>query len=202
MKKGYKKDFQSWKGIVTLKLLCCNIAAGRFDWKKYCTPQPYCGQEICVIPLHCSYGQIGYTVYFPYSDMPEVEYDWEMNKLTIDKENWENYLQNYAGAYVSKEYRSFQTALVREISKYATAVGAKVTFNLKGHYNTSCFIERNGKFVYISHSSGLSRMGSGVKIELDSFLIRTAQHAKDYRGGHNQYCDITNLQSMIDNLLE
>lgn len=79
---------------------------------------------------------------------------------------------------------------------------AKVTFNLKGHYNTSCFIERNGKFVYISHSSGLSRMGSGVKIELDSFLIRTAQHAKDYRGGHNQYCDITNLQSMIDNLLE
>jgi hypothetical protein len=31
---------------------------------------------------------------FPYSDMPEVEYDWEMNKLTIDKENWENYLQN------------------------------------------------------------------------------------------------------------
>ena len=101
-----------------------------------------------------------------------------------------------------KKYRSFQTALVREISKYATAVGAKVTFNLKGHYNTSCFIERNGKFVYISHSSGLSRMGSGVKIELDSFLIRTAQHAKDYRGGHNQYCDITNLQSMIDNLLE
>ena len=76
MKKGYKKDFQSWKGIVTLKLLCCNIAAGRFDWK------------------NCSYGQIGYTVYFPYSDMPEVEYDWEMNKLTIDKENWENYLQN------------------------------------------------------------------------------------------------------------
>ena len=104
---------------------------------------------------------------------------------------WQNAILADAGVYVSKKYRSFQTALVREISKYATAVGAKVTFNLKGHYNTSCFIERNGKFVYI-----------GVKIELDSFLIRTAQHAKDYRGGHNQYCDITNLQSMIDNLLE
>ena len=95
---------------------------------------------------------------------------------------WQNAILADAGVYVSKKYRSFQTALVREISKYATAVGAKVTFNLKGHYNT--------------------RMGSGVKIELDSFLIRTAQHAKDYRGGHNQYCDITNLQSMIDNLLE
>lgn len=87
-----KTDFQSWKGIMALKLLCCNIIAGRFDWKKYCTPQPYCGQDICVIPLHYSYGQIGYTVYFPYADMPEVEYDWEMNKLTIDKENWESYL--------------------------------------------------------------------------------------------------------------
>ena len=58
---SYKKDFQSWKGIMALKLLCCNIVAGRFDWKKYCTPQSYCGQEICVVPLHCSYGQIGYT---------------------------------------------------------------------------------------------------------------------------------------------
>ena len=122
---------------------------------------------------------------------------------------WQNAILADAGVYVSKKYRSFQTALVREISKYATAVGAKVTFNLKGHYNTSCFIERNGKFVYISHSSGLSRMGSGVKIELDSFLIRTAQHAKDYRGGHNQYCDygaqnetyIEGWEKKISNLL-
>ena len=80
---SYKKDFQSWKGIMALKLLCCNIVAGRFDWKKYCTPQSYCGQEICVVPLHCSYGQIGYTVHFPYSDIPEVEYDWEINVSII-----------------------------------------------------------------------------------------------------------------------
>ena len=52
---------------------------------------------------------------------------------------WQNAILADAGAYVSKEYRSFQTALVREISKYATAVGAKVISNLKGHYNTSCF---------------------------------------------------------------
>ena len=114
---------------------------------------------------------------------------------------WQDAILADAGDYVSKEYRSFQTALVREISKYAAAVGAKVASNSKGHYDTSCFIERNGKFVYISHSSGLSRMGSGVRIELDSFLIRTAQNGKDYRGGCNQYCDIANLQSMIDGLL-
>ena len=51
------------------------------------------GHEICVIPLHSSYGQIGYTVYFPYSNMPEVEYDWEMGRLTVDEENWQEYFQ-------------------------------------------------------------------------------------------------------------
>ena len=73
---------------------CGNIAAGRFNWRKYCTPQSYFGWEICVTPLHCSYGQIGYTVHFPYTNIPEVEYDWEMGKLTIDGEKWKSYLRN------------------------------------------------------------------------------------------------------------
>lgn len=68
--------------------LCRNILADRFNWRKYCTPNLYFGREICVTPLHCSYGQIGYTINFPYANAPEVEYDWEMNKLTIDDENW------------------------------------------------------------------------------------------------------------------
>ena len=33
------------------------------------------------------------------------------------------------------------------------------------------------------------------------FITVTAQNGKDYRGGCNQYCDIANLQSMIDGLL-
>lgn len=70
--------------------LCRNILADRFNWRKYCTPSLYFGREICVTPLHCSYGQIGYTINFPYTNAPEVEYDWEMNKLTIGDEigNW------------------------------------------------------------------------------------------------------------------
>ena len=64
-----------------LARLCGNVTAGRFDWRKYCTPQTYFGREVCVTPLLCSYGQIGYAVHFPYSDMPEVEYDWELNSL-------------------------------------------------------------------------------------------------------------------------
>lgn len=114
---------------------------------------------------------------------------------------WQSSVLADAGAYVSREYRQFQTALIREISNYAKAVDATVISNSKGHYDTSCFIKRNGKFVYISHTSGLSRRADGVRIDLKSFLIRTAGHEKDYTGGNNHYCHIPKLQSMIDELL-
>lgn len=113
---------------------------------------------------------------------------------------WQSSILADAGTYVSREYRNFQTALVREISKYAKAVAATVVSNSKGHYFTSCFIERNGKFIYINHSSDI-RMIDGVRIDLDSFLIRTAGHEKDYTGGNNHYCHISKLQSMINELL-
>lgn len=113
---------------------------------------------------------------------------------------WQSSVLADAEAYVSEEYSNFQTALLREISRYAEAVGAVVVSENKGHYYTSCFIERNGKFVYLNHSADM-RMDAGIKIELGSFLIRTVRHAKDYTGGSNQYCDMPQLQSMIDKLL-
>lgn len=114
---------------------------------------------------------------------------------------WQFSVLKDAGTYVSREYRQFQTALIREISNYAKAIDATVVTNSKGHYDTSCFIRRNSKFVYISHSSSLSRRADGVKIELNSFLIRTARHEKDYTGGSNHYCHISKLQLKIDELL-
>lgn len=58
---------------------------------------------------------------------------------------WQSSVLADAETYVSKEYSNFQTALLREISKYAEAVDAAVVSENKGHYYTSCFIERNGK---------------------------------------------------------
>jgi hypothetical protein len=113
---------------------------------------------------------------------------------------WQSSVLADAEAYVSDEYSNFQTALLCEISRYAEAVGAAIVSENKGHYYTSCFIERNGKFVYLNHSADM-RMDDGIRIELGSFMIRTARHAKDYTGGSNQYCDMPQLQSMIDKLL-
>ena len=70
---------------------------------------------------------------------------------------WQSSVLADAETYVSKEYSNFQTALLREISKYAEAVDAAVVSENKGHYYTSCFIERNGKFVYINHSGDKDR---------------------------------------------
>lgn len=58
------------------------------------TTRSYFGRDLCVTPLHVSYGQIGYTIHFPYSrdPMPELAYDWEMNDLTIDEEDWQKWL--------------------------------------------------------------------------------------------------------------
>ena len=54
---------------------------------------------------------------------------------------WQYVFLADAGCYVSREYRNFQTALVREISKYAKAVDAAVVAKTKGHYFTSCFVK-------------------------------------------------------------
>ena len=79
---SYKKDFQSWKGIngsktALLQYSCRPFLIGRNTVRHSLIAV----RKFCVVPLHCSYGQIGYTVHFPYSDIPEVEYDWEMNKF-------------------------------------------------------------------------------------------------------------------------
>lgn len=115
---------------------------------------------------------------------------------------WQSAILTDASSTVSKQYRSFQTALIKEISRLAASIGARMISHSKGHYYTSCFIERNGQFVYINHSSGLSRIASGVRIELDSILIRTATDDKDFTGSINNYCDINGLQSFMDRLLK
>lgn len=74
--------------------LCRNIKTERFAWDKYLAPQNYFWKELCVTPLHAFYGQIGYTIHFPYSrePMPELEYDWELDDLTIDEMDWKEWL--------------------------------------------------------------------------------------------------------------
>lgn len=76
--------------------LCQNIINERFNWHKYLQPKKYFGKNICIVPLHASYGLIGYTIYFPYSKepIPNIEYDWEMNCLNIEGIDWKKWIAN------------------------------------------------------------------------------------------------------------
>ena len=77
-----------------IRRLCKNILAGKFNWRKYSCGKNYYGKYICTQPLFSSYSQIGFSVNFPYSPspMPNVEYDWEMRKLSLDEEDWRAWL--------------------------------------------------------------------------------------------------------------
>ena len=79
---------------VYLHRLCMNIKNGNFSWQRYKGGGRYYGKDIAIMPLFCSYGQIGYSVYFPYLSMPEVTYDLEMRELTIEGTDWKEYLSN------------------------------------------------------------------------------------------------------------
>ena len=91
---SYGQDFNFSVELEDDYRLCRNILNERFDWRKYLSTRSYFGRDLCVTPLHASYGQIGYTIHFPYSrdPMPELAYDWELNDLTIDEEEWQKWL--------------------------------------------------------------------------------------------------------------
>ena len=111
---------------------------------------------------------------------------------------WHGVQLEDCGGYVSKEYNAFQNAFKRVITKMAEDMGARVVTFHKMHYDESAMIERNGKFVYISHSNNLSNRSTPV---LHRILIRTARHAEDWTGGANNYANWSQLANEIDRLL-
>lgn len=115
---------------------------------------------------------------------------------------WNNKPLQDDGCYVSKEYNTFQNAFKREIKQIAENIGATLVNFSKGHYDISGFIERNGKYVYFSYSSLLcgDRATPQLKDE-NAMFCRTAEHAKDYRGGDNIFTSFETCKSVITKLL-
>ena len=57
------------------------IKKDKFAWKKYLCGGYYWGEYIETMPLHCSYGLIGYTVTINHKQA--ITYDWELDKMTF-----------------------------------------------------------------------------------------------------------------------
>ena len=62
-----------------LKRLVKNIERGKFSFKL--NDRMYYGQRINVMPLFCSYGQIGYVITTPFG---RITYDYELNRISYD----------------------------------------------------------------------------------------------------------------------
>ena len=77
-----------------LKRLCHSILDGKFNDENYRHKKTWHGKEIMTQPLFCSYGTIGYEVYV-YDDghhFCTIQWDVDINELTIDYENWATYI--------------------------------------------------------------------------------------------------------------
>ena len=61
------------------------IRSGHFNYEKYLNGGTYFGTYINTMPLHCSYGQIGYVVNVEHSG--KLKWDWERRELKQENED-------------------------------------------------------------------------------------------------------------------
>ena len=121
---------------------------------------------------------------------------------------WNGRTLEDAGCYVSKDYKSFQTAFINAMKKIAADLNGEVVNPSKGHYDVSGFIKIGDKFIYFNYDTSLCPGGrthiilkntSGLWMQ--PLLIRTAKHERDYSGGHNNYAPFVECQELIERLL-
>lgn len=101
------------------------------------------------------------------------------------------------GGIVSDDYKSFQTKYKNFLKKICKKNGYELVNFLPGHYQFSCFIKGNDKFVYVS----ISDVRYFKNAWFDVILIRTAANEKDYRGGRNNYTTLIFLEDTIKDML-
>lgn len=106
-----------------------------------------------------------------------------------------------AGAYVSADFKKFQSAMKREVKRLAEGIGATLVSFSSGHYDMSWFIERDGKCVY-GHYSRLGYRSIPDLTSESTCYVRTAESPKDYRGGTNHHCTFEDIQEVMNKLLK
>lgn len=108
-----------------------------------------------------------------------------------------------AGAYMSDEAKQLATYMKRRIRATAKTEGMELVDCYIGHYDISGFIKKDEKFVYfnwdIPRGNGIINFNRSDAFA--GFLIRTAQHEKDYKGGQNNFSSLQNFFPTVKRLL-
>ena len=102
-----------------------------------------------------------------------------------------------SGPYTGQDYLTFQTKYINYLRSLCKTNGWELVNVGRGHYYFSAFIKNaDGKHLYLS----IDDVRGCNNHWYDRILIRTAAHAKDYRGGHNFYTSLTELTEKAERL--
>lgn len=101
-----------------------------------------------------------------------------------------------SGCVTGSDYTSFQMKYKNFLKKNLPAGYSIAKWN-KNHYQFSCVIEKNGKYVYLS----ISDVRYWQNEWFTNILVRTMKHDADWTGGHNQYASIFNLIDKVQKVM-
>ena len=92
-----------------------------------------------------------------------------------------------SSCFRTQQYVEFEKACKRELKKQCAERGINLHSFHGNHFEWSAVLECGGKFVYV----GLSDVRFWNWY--DDVLIRTMEHDKDWRGGHNNRCSFDKI---------
>lgn len=104
----------------------------------------------------------------------------------------------------SKDFESFCRKLKNALKKDALAMGFTDVTLTKGHYYLSGFLNRDDQYVYYSFS--VERGETPTYLDkndcMHAFLYRTAKDDKDFSGGANHFCRLSELLVKTKELMD
>lgn len=101
-----------------------------------------------------------------------------------------------SASYVGEDFKKFAREFKSYLKDIMHSLDGELLVYSTGHFYVSAFVLRSdGQIIYISFPD--VREGPNA---FERILYRTAQHTKDYTGGHNNYTSVEDLSSAISNL--
>lgn len=122
------------------------------------------------------------------------------------KSKWQGVFFNESGTRMPRGSMGMSLAISFHnlIKRVCKKIDAKVVTKHTGHYDVSGFIQRkDGSLVYYSY--GDFRMLGRIDVDAcdacRGVLLRTASSTTDYKGGHNNFSPISDLENRIPKIV-
>lgn len=116
------------------------------------------------------------------------------------RKKWNHVAVADCGAYMSKEATSFVTAFKNMLKRELKDMGVKIVNIHPNHYDLSGMIKVNERHLYIRYD--IPRWGEKIDFDVsrnlcNDVLYRPAKSDKDWCGGRNRFCTISELPQAI-----